>query len=389
MGAMAPQALSTRSSETAAAFAGLYVHVPFCFHKCHYCDFYSIVDDRNRQGAFVQRLSDELAWWCDRAGLQPMTVFVGGGTPTLLPAEGWRRLLGELGDRGVLERVGEFTVEANPETLTPALLKVLTGGGVNRMSIGAQSFDPVLLKALERWHEPASVARAVAMARDAGLTNVNLDLIFAIPGQSEAQLERDLDAALALGPQHVSCYSLTFEPGTPLEQRRRLGQIKPADEETQRWFYERVIARLAAGGYEHYEISNWARPGRRCEHNLLYWRNGHWLGLGPSAASHRAGRRWKNAPHLGRYLTSVGPAPVSEEENLTPDGSIGEQFMLGLRLTEGVEWSWVQRHAPSSDRRRAEIDRLLSLGMLQRTAAHLRLSDEGRLLADSVLAALL
>lgn len=389
MAVMAPQALSIRSPETAAAFAGLYVHVPFCFHKCHYCDFYSIVDDRDRQGAFVRRLSDELAWWCDREELRPATIFVGGGTPTLLSAEGWHRLLGALGDHGVLQNVAEFTVEANPETLTPALLKVLTGGGVNRMSIGAQSFDPVLLKALERWHDPASVARAVALARDAELTNINLDLIIAIPGQSEGQLHHDLDAAVALRPRHLSCYSLTFEPGTPLEQRRRLGRIDPADEETQRRFYEQVMARLAAEGFEHYEISNWSRPGRRCEHNLLYWRNGPWLGLGPSAASHRAGRRWKNAPHLGRYLASVGPAPVSEEETLTPDGRIGEQFMLGLRLTEGVEWSWVQRHAPPADRRRGEIDRLLALGMLQRSATHLRLSDEGRLLADSVLAALL
>jgi oxygen-independent coproporphyrinogen III oxidase len=390
---MAPQTMANPAPIPAPVpgqpWRGLYIHVPFCFHKCHYCDFYSIVDDRDRQTAFVDRLTDELAWWCDQFPLRPATLFVGGGTPTLLSVAAWQRLLSAIADRGILEHVTEFTVEANPETVTADLLRVLTRGRVNRISIGAQSFDPDLLKMLERWHEPASVARAVALARDAGIDNVNLDLIFAIPGQSDDQLERDLDAALALEPHHLSCYSLIFEPGTPLHQRRRQGSVHPVDEEIERRFYQRVIARLADAGYEHYEVSNWARPARRCAHNLLYWRNADWLGLGPSAASHCDGRRWKNVPHLGRYLASRGRAPIAEEETLPPARSIGERLMLSLRLTEGVDWPWIERHAPDGDARRSEIDRLLALGLLQRTDTHLRLTDEGRLLADSVLAALL
>lgn len=386
---MTPQPIHPDSASADEGFLGLYIHVPFCFHKCHYCDFYSIVDSDDRHSSFVDRVVNELRYWAVQAPLRPRTIFVGGGTPTLLPIAEWRRLLEVMHDLGVLQKIDEFTVEANPETVTFELLACLKDGGVNRMSIGAQSFDPSLLATLERWHEPASVLRAVRTVRQSGIENFNLDLIFAIPGQSTAQLDRDLDEALALRPTHLSFYSLIFEPGTPLHQQRRRGKIQPVDDDLERAFYERVMARLSTAGYEHYEISNWAHPGHRCAHNLLYWHNHSWLGLGPSAASHRKGRRWKNTAHLGMYLKTTGPAPICEDETLPTDQSIGEQLMLRLRLTEGVQQSWIDANVPIGSARRIELDRLVGANLLTCADSHVRLTYEGRFLADSVLAALL
>jgi len=393
---------SARSDEP---IRGLYLHIPFCFHKCHYCDFYSIVDRHDRQAAFVERMTDELHAVSRAAGQATRleTLFVGGGTPTLLHPDLWRRLLDALHATFDLTHLLEWTVEANPETVTPELLDVLVAGGVNRLSIGAQTFNPDHLQTLERWHEPQSVRRAVDQAHKTGLYNLNLDLIFAIPGQSLADWEADLDAALALAPAHLSCYALTYEPHTPLTARMQRGRITPADEQLEAEMYERTIDRLTAAGFEHYEVSNFARktppagepevtetPGsRRCRHNRLYWLNGQWLAVGPSASGHVAGRRWKNRPHLGRYLASQGGAPVVPDsiEQLDPDGSFGEQLMLRLRLIDGVPLGWLE---PRLDRRRSEaIDAFVSDGLLQRTADRLRLTRRGLLIADSVLAELL
>ncbi len=376
---------------TDAGIHGLYLHIPFCFHKCHYCDFYSIVDQAphqdGRQDAFIHALIGEIRGRAQFNNFRPRTLFIGGGTPTLLRADLWKRLLGALRAVGWLDHIREFTVEANPETVTPDLLRLLAGHGVNRLSIGAQSFQPDLLRTLERWHDPANVPRAVETARDAGVANINLDLIFAIPGQTAEDLERDLDAALACGPTHLSCYSLIFEPQTALARKRDLGRIQPADEALERDQYRRVIRRLAGEGFEHYEISNWARPGRRCEHNLTYWLNRNYLGLGPSASSHIDGRRWKNAARLGDYIAGSPDPPTEDHEQLSPDASFGEQLMLRLRLIDGAPLDWLE---PRLDpRRRAEVDRFLTQGLLDRTDTHLRLSETGLFVADALIARLL
>ncbi|NJL31089.1 MAG: radical SAM family heme chaperone HemW [Phycisphaerales bacterium] len=277
----------------------VYVHIPFCFHKCHYCDFYSIVDSpgpNNRQPQFLDTLILELHRRSGQLHLRPHTLFVGGGTPTYLAPPLWTRFLSSFHEHRILDEVAEFTVEANPETVTSALLDQLVHGGVNRISMGAQSFQPDLLKTLERWHDPASVAHACNLARQAGIRNLNLDLIFAIPGQTMAQLDADLDALLTLEPQHLSCYGLTYEPGTALLEKLQLGRVQRLDEDLEKVMFEHVITRLTWAGYEQYEISNFALPGQQCQHNLHYWANDNWLGLGPAAASHVNGYRWKNAP---------------------------------------------------------------------------------------------
>ncbi len=407
----APPALQARNNADRGKIEGLYVHVPFCFHKCHYCDFYSIVDGPAENAAthrpareqlFVDRLIAELKARAAHVELKPRTIFVGGGTPTLLAADLWRRLLLELTAMGVRDRLVEWTVEANPETVTSELASVLAEGGVNRVSLGAQSFQPQLLKTLERWHEPANVARAVQILRAAGIGNINLDLIFATPGQTPAMLDADLSAALALAPTHLSCYSLIFEPNTALNQRRQQGQIAPVDEDDEAAMYEQVIDRLASASFEHYEVSNWARwPAEsvdrsadfasplRCMHNELYWRNENWLGVGPAAASHIDGHRWKNEAHLGRYLAHDGEPPTTDHECLSPQRSVGEQLMLRLRLREGVEIAWLHQHVPPTDPRRAEIESFIEQGFVEQTPTHVRLKQKGLFVADALLARLL
>ncbi len=376
---------------------GLYLHVPFCFHKCHYCDFYSLVESpgTDRQEAFTERLIEELQWRATQAQLRPATIFVGGGTPTLLRVELWQRLLAALRSFGISDAAQEFTVEANPETVTPRLADMLAAGGVNRVSIGAQSFDPSLLKALERWHDPASVTKAVRIFRTAGITNINLDLIFAIPGQTTRTLDADIDAALALEPDHLSYYGLTYEPNTALTQRLKTGQVSRIDEDIESDMFARVIERLERAGFEQYEVSNWARKSagmtadRRCAHNLVYWRNENWLGVGPAAASHVDGCRWKNKPHLGQYLNERPAPPVVDVETLPAERRIGEELMLRLRLREGVPESWIQTRLRDDRSRQQKIQEFIAMGMLEAVDGCIRLTRRGLFVADAVITQLL
>ncbi len=404
------QAQNKTGPDTPQPVHGLYLHIPFCFHKCHYCDFYSLVEPKgkpDRQESFTHALIAELLHQADLySPLQPQTIFVGGGTPTLLRPDLWTKLLNAMQQAGTLDRVTEFTVEANPETVTPQLMDVLAAGGVNRVSLGAQSFNLKQLKTLERWHDPDTVPKAIAMVRNVGITNFNLDLIFAIPGQTTDLLDQDLDAALALNPTHLSCYSLIFEPNTPLTQKMKMGRISPVGEDIEKNMYDHVIQRLDREGFEHYEVSNWAKRSATdnlkssiyhpptpnphiCQHNMIYWTNRNWLGLGPFAASHIAGTRWKNEPHLGRYLTHSPTPPTIDREQLPLRPRIGEQIMLGLRLREGLTLHWVNQHIPHNDPRTTTINELIQINMLERTDTHLRLTRQGLFLADSVIAKLL
>lgn len=378
--------------------AAAYLHVPFCFHKCHYCDFYSIVDAQDRREPFTDRMVRELAAaapWLDR----PLeAIFVGGGTPTLLSPSQWTRLLAAMTEHLPGFPGCECTVEANPETVTPQLMEVLVSGGVDRISIGAQSFDPRHLATLERHHDPEAVGRAVAMVKGAGVQRVSLDLIFGVPGQSLDDWRRDLDHAIELGPSHLSCYGLMFEPGTPLTRRRDQGRIEAIDPDLEASMYEWTIRRLADAGFEHYEVSNWARPGEACRHNLAYWRGGSWWAFGPSAvgqlrdAEGLGGWRWRNVPRLGSWLATDPWPPVKDLERIEPATARVEAFMLGLRLVAGMDRRWVETllaEDPEAARRRTTIDGEIVAGRLEWAGDHLRLTETGRMLADGVIGALL
>jgi oxygen-independent coproporphyrinogen-3 oxidase len=382
----------------APRFEGAYVHVPFCFHKCHYCDFYSFVDREDRQEEFAARLEAEVDAWRPTVGAPLGTLFVGGGTPTLLRPPVLARVLGALRARLPWAAGAEWTVEANPETVTDEVACVLAASGVGRVSLGAQSFDPRHLKTLERWHDPASVGRAVGALRRAGVARLSVDLIFGIPGQSVAEWESDLRAAVALGTDHLSCYGLTYEPNTPMTVRMERGEFEPCEDDAEAAMLERADAVLAAAGFRRYEVSNWAREragdrgvGERCRHNMLYWQNRDWLAFGPSASGHAQGRRWKNVPRLGDWLASAGASPAVDVERATPDMAAGERLMMGLRLVDGLPEAEIEAILAMGERgaaRREAIARAEAGGLLQRAVGRVRFTRRGMMVANEVLAAL-
>jgi oxygen-independent coproporphyrinogen-3 oxidase len=386
---------STQSADTVAPaectrWRGAYIHVPFCAHKCHYCDFYSFVDTESRQGAYVDRLETEMHAVASRFIREPLeTVFFGGGTPTLLEPPLLRRMLSSMRRALPLASEVEITVEANPETVTPEVAGILASAGVRRVSMGCQSFEPRLLHALERRHRPERVPEAIGMLRDGGVPQVNLDLIFGIPGSTIDDWMSDLDRALLLAPDHVSAYGLVYEPNTPLHARMRRGDVTPVEEDLEARMYEHALDALAAAGFERYEISNWSRPGMACRHNLLYWTGGDWWAFGPSGSAHGSGTRWKNVPRLGDWLASGPFSPVQDVERVDDDGRIGERFMLELRLAQGIAEGEVERMLQVGTRgvgRAASIARHEAGGLLERVEGRVRLSRRGLLLANTVLA---
>ena len=375
---------------SAGTCKGAYVHVPFCFHKCHYCDFFSVVGQEGLQGDFLDTIERELATVGPHCA--PIdSIFIGGGTPTLLEAPLLARLLDRLQRHIPLEIGAEWTVEANPETIDQEKVEVLVGGGVTRVSIGAQSFDQSCLDALDRRHGPEKVAAAVDRLRAAGISSINLDIIFAIPGQTLDMLRRDLDAVIALNPEHVSCYGLTYEPGTPLHRRRDEGQVRSASQDEERDMFALVMDTLRTAGYEQYEISNFARPGHACRHNLLYWTNGNWWPFGPSAAGHVSGRRWRNIPRLADYLAADPMPPIDQLEAAGEDVAAGESFMMGLRLRRGMPRSRIQALLGGSGgiTRAKAIELHREAGLLEWRDDHLRLTEDGLYLADTVIGDLL
>jgi oxygen-independent coproporphyrinogen-3 oxidase len=369
---------------------GLYVHVPFCFHKCHYCDFYSITRQTpQRMSRYVDLvLAEADQWTTSPVSVRPRTVFFGGGTPSLLPLDEMRRLIKGLRQRFDFDDLDEWTVEVNPATAELDYCQMLREAGVDRLSFGAQSFDPVELKLLERHHDPADVPRSVEIARRAGFQRINLDLIYAIPGQDLASWSRSLDATIALRTPHVSCYGLTYEPNTAMTVRKRLGHFTAAEESLELEMMRYTRQRLSRAGLSAYEISNFSLPGEACRHNLLYWTGGNYLGLGPSAASHVDGWRWRNRPHLGEWERAVaaGELPAADLEKLTIPQREGEWVMLRLRLADGVgfadfaaRWGGDARTTYSDP-----LARLATLGLLEVTSERFALSERGLAVGDAV-----
>jgi len=356
----------------------LYVHVPFCAHRCGYCDFVTVVGRSAQHAAYVDAILRELELESDLLAERLETVYLGGGTPTFTEPAQLGRLLASL------PPAVEVTVEANPETVTPAVAELLREAGVTRVSLGAQSFQPRLLDVLERAAQPDAVRRGFYHLRDAGFDNISLDLIYGIPGQSPSDLDRDLAEAIALSPEHLSCYELEAKPGTRFTHAHGPELLQQA--EAIEGYFEQVVETLTSAGYRWYETANFCRGGRRSRHNLAYWLGRDYLGLGIGAVSTVAGGRWRNAPRLAAYLAALaeGRRPPRELEALDAETRRRERLMLGLRLDEPVP---VRAVAGVVDG--VAFDRLQGLGLVERRGDGLVLTERGRFLGGGVTADLL
>lgn len=380
----------------AVAARALYLHVPFCFHKCHYCDFYSIThQSEDRMGAYVDRVLKEASLWgADQPGPTPVptTIFFGGGTPGLLPPNLMRRMIRGLHERLDLSQVREWTCECNPATVRESYgleyLSMLRELGVNRLSFGAQSFATADLAALDRRHNPEDVPASLATARAAGFQRLNIDLIYAVPGQTLESWQQTLEQAIALQTEHLSCYGLTYESNTPIAVKKRLGMLRPAEEDLELQMFHHTRRRLAEAGLPAYEVSNYSRPGAQCLHNLIYWSGDDYIAIGPSGASHIQGRRWKNRPHLGEWEQAIdaGKLPATDIEQLSADQRAGELAMLRLRLAEGIDFADFAARM-GSDAREMFADplaRLSDLGLLTIDEHSVRLTEKGWDVADAI-----
>ena len=371
---------------------GLYIHVPFCRAICTYCAFAKGEYDSARAELWLDTLAREIeirarATWTGRPRLD--TVFLGGGTPSTLSPDQWARLGSLVADGFELLPGAEFTSEANPESFNPGTAAAMRAAGVNRVSLGAQSLDRRELSLLGRIHGAAASADAVRTAREAGFENLSLDLMYGLPEQTEAIFRDSLAGVLALQPDHLSAYCLGLEPGTALAEAVEAGRRPRPDDETARRQYEHLVTAAPAAGLDLYEISNFARPGRACRHNLRYWRREAVIGLGPSAHAFYDGRRWVNPAPLERWAAvyaAAGAAP--RPRAVPPDQARFEWVFLRLRLAEGFaetefERIWGESFAAVYG---AVADRLIEAGFLAREAGWVRLRPEARFVSDGVFA---
>jgi len=378
----------------AAPVRGLYVHVPFCVRKCGYCDFYSIPQPKDRAAPdasrFMRALEREAALVVPTAW-RAETVFVGGGTPTELSLEDFERLLALVKTRVDPARLLEWTVESNPGTLTREKARAMRAAGVTRVSMGVQSLDQENLAFLGRIHSAEEALSSYRLLRDEGFDNINLDFIFGIPGSNIERLSRDLDRVAAEAPDHISCYCLIFEEGTPLFKLRQTGAVREVDDEEELRQFALVRERLAFHGYRQYEISNYARPGRECLHNMLYWGPGSYYGLGPSACGHVGAARTQNVRDLGAYCDALlehDRLPRAYEERLEPESWAREALVMGLRRIEGVSRSRFQTETGF------DLGALLGpklqhhkeIGMLEDDGDRVRLTEKGLFVSDGVFA---
>jgi len=368
---------------------GLYLHIPYCDHKCLYCDFYSI-ESLGTMDHFLDSLKTEIGLYGNGGGPVETpfdSIFFGGGTPSLLDPEVVSGLLVLLRDTFPVAPGAEVTLETNPGTVDERKLEGMLRAGVNRLSVGIQSFHEDELKTLTRIHDADTARRCVRDAFSVGFTNLNVDLIFALPGQTVAKWEYSLGEAIALGPQHISAYCLIYEEGTPLLRMVRARQITPLPGEAEADLFEITMDRLDAAGYRQYEVSNFALEGRQCRHNLTYWRHGEYLGFGPSAHSFSNGRRWWNASSIRTYLDRLGGGllPVAGEETLGPEEMFTEMVMLGLR-TGRLDLPEVHRKTGIDilETSRKLIPEIVARGLAVFERPVLRLTREGLMVCDEL-----
>jgi oxygen-independent coproporphyrinogen-3 oxidase len=364
---------------------GLYVHVPFCATTCDFCAFYQVRPTAESVEGFIKCLSAEAALIDWNRPLS--TVFWGGGTPGLLSPSDLARLAELVHGLPGGSSPPEWTVELAPASVTAQRIAVLRSAGVTRVSLGVQSFRPALLDALGRAHSREQVLRAYDCIRDAGFPSVNLDLMFALPGQTQSEWDADIDEAVSLAPDHISTYCLTFEEDTALWVKLSEGRVR-LDPENEARMYERTWERLGACGYSQYEVSNFARPGHACAHNVNTWRMAEWAGLGPSAASQICGLRGANIASLSEWSARIGRGERMTEDRLalTPALLAEDALVFGLRMNEGVDVGRLAAQCPGAPWERVEalLDRLEEEGLALRGRSRVRLTPRGRLLADSI-----
>ena len=374
----------------------LYLHIPFCRHRCAYCDFNTYTSLSDLRESYAKALVQEMAQVAGGLRRLVHTVFLGGGTPSLMSPAAIEHILAGVQANFILADDAEVTMEANPDTVDLAYLTAVRRAGVNRLSFGVQSASQSELTLLEREHDFRSVVEAVALARQAGLGNFNLDLIYGVPGQTLTSWEQSIRAVLELSPVHLSLYCLTIEPGTPMQRWLQSGRIQPPDPDLAADQYELACTILAEQGYDHYEISNWAKPGMACEHNLTYWRNGEYLGLGAGAHGHAAGIRYQIVKQPRVYIrrlqegiasgyplsTAVAAShPISRAE------AISDTMMTQLRLlNEGLDLAAFARRFGQSvgEIYDGTLDQLLEWELLKIESGRLRLTQKGWFLSNQV-----
>ncbi|MGJ6123462.1 radical SAM family heme chaperone HemW [Mycolicibacterium sp. Y3] len=368
---------------------GIYIHVPFCASRCGYCDFNTYtpaeLGGSNPQG-WLAAVRIELELAAQQAGPRPVdTVFVGGGTPTMLGADGLAAVLDAVREHFTLAPGAEVTTEANPESSSPALFARLRAAGYTRISLGMQSAAPHVLAVLDRVHSAGRAPAAAVEARAEGFEHVNLDLIYGTPGETDDDLRRSVEVALSAGVDHVSAYALVVEEGTALARRVRRGELPAPDNDVLAERYELLDTQLSAAGLQWYEVSNWSAPGGECRHNLGYWDGGEWWGAGPGAHGFVGSTRWWNIKHPNAYAQALTERrlPVADSEDLDEAARHTEDVMLRLRLRSGLPVAVLS----PDERHRAEV--AIGDGLVVRAADRLVLTDPGRLLADAVVRTLL
>jgi oxygen-independent coproporphyrinogen-3 oxidase len=356
----------------------LYFHIPFCPKLCPYCSFYVETSVKNKTTRFLDGLLRELETANRQHELQPETIYFGGGTPSALTCAQLEFLLGGLRTRLDLHALKEWTFEVNPATVRADKARVLHDAGVSRISLGVQSWDDALLKTLGRVHNAAQAEKTYGILRNASFGNINIDLMFAVPGQSPAQWQATLDRTVALGPEHVSSYCLTYEEDTEYFRQLQLGTFRQ-DDERDATLFETTIDTLTGADFDHYEISNYAKPGFESAHNFAYWRGSDYLGFGPSAFSTVGLRRWQNVPDTAAYTDRVlqDGSPVSFTEELTPATREGEIAAFAVRTREGIATHRLDRWS-------SEVREFYELGFLERRGTRTVLTRRGKLMADSV-----
>jgi len=371
------------------ASAGIYIHIPFCRQLCPYCDFYSILFDEKQKSAFIDALlSETKAHRTEFSGFTFDTVYFGGGTPSLLGPEDLDRILSELKAGYKLPSDPEISIECNPATVDNSKFARFKEIGVNRISLGVQSFHDTNLAKLGRIHDSKTAVESFRAAREAGFENISLDLIYGLPDQTPQNWKEDLDRAIELRPDHISAYNLIIEPGTEFGELYEAGELRLPEEDQQRAMYDHLVEILAAGGYSRYELSNFAVAGKECRHNLKYWHCIPYLGLGPSAVSYDGVVRSKNSADLKRYITAIksGMSPIESSETVEEERAIEETVMMGLRLSEGLSLELPRDRFDYESllEKSVEIDDLCRSGFLENDGTRLKISDAGLFLAHEI-----